>query len=82
MSFRFFPIVLDLHGYDTIEATGAILNVLKEFEEDEYMEYFDVIVGVGTGAVKFVVEDILEEECYPFDYLNQNGSKIRVFKRK
>ncbi|TPR54277.1 hypothetical protein [Metamycoplasma neophronis] len=82
MNFRFFPLVLDLHGYDTIEATAATLNALKEFEEDEYMEYIDIIVGIGTGAVKFVVEDLLEEECFPFSYLNKNGSKIRVYKRK
>lgn len=79
MSFNSFTI--DLHGQTTDEATATILNALFSFEQNEYLEYFDIITGNGTGALKFVAENLLIEEKYSFSYLNNNHSVIRVYKK-
>ena len=64
MKFNFFPMVLDLHGYDVNSATAAILNALYEFEQDEYNNYFDIIVGIGSGIIRQITEDLLDKEGY------------------
>ncbi|TPE58107.1 hypothetical protein FJO69_00395 [[Mycoplasma] falconis] len=81
MNFKFFPMEIDLHGMDTNQATAYLLGALFEFNEDRFNQYMDIIVGVGSGAMKFVTEQLLEEEGYPYKYLTSNGSKIRVYHR-
>ncbi|ENY68564.1 Hypothetical protein, putative Smr protein [Metamycoplasma auris 15026] len=72
---------IDLHGQDTTEATASVLNALFSFEQNRNYEFFDIITGNGSGALKFVVLDLLEKERYNYRFLNQSQSAIRVFKR-
>ncbi len=81
MKFNFFPMVLDLHGYDVNSATAAILNALYEFEQDEYNNYFDIIVGIGSGIIRQIAEDLLDKEGYYWKNIGNNLAKIRVFKK-
>ncbi|AXE60842.1 DNA mismatch repair protein MutS [[Mycoplasma] phocae] len=81
MNFNFDELEVDLHGCDSIEATAIVLNALKELEEDEYHNTYTFIAGNGSGAIKFIVEDILEKEGYRYIYLNKNKSIIKAFKK-
>ncbi|AZG68615.1 Smr/MutS family protein [Mycoplasma struthionis] len=73
------PLELDLHGLDTIEASSQTLLALYEFKNDEYNDTMDIIVGIGTGALRLTVEEILDKEGYRYSYLN-NRAVIRVYK--
>lgn len=81
MKFNFFPMVLDLHGYDVNSAIAAILNALYEFKQDEYNNYFDIIVGIGSGIIRQITEDLLDKEGYYWKNIGNNLAKIRVFKK-
>ncbi|PYF42630.1 Smr/MutS family protein [Metamycoplasma alkalescens] len=76
-----YSFTIDLHSQDSIEATNAVLNALFSFEENKNFEFFDIITGNGSGVLKFVVANLLEDEKYPFDFLNQNQSIIRVYRK-
>ncbi|PZW01497.1 Smr/MutS family protein [Metamycoplasma auris] len=77
-----YSFIIDLHGQDSIEATSSVLNALFAFDENKNYEYFDIITGNGSGALKFVVSDLLETENYRYKFLNQNQSIIRVYRKK
>ncbi|WP_052461466.1 Smr/MutS family protein [Metamycoplasma canadense] len=79
MSFSSFTI--DLHGQTGEKAVATVLNALFTFEQDKYLEYFDIIVGNGVGALKFYVSDLLDSENYSYQFINSNHSIIRVFKK-
>ncbi|RMA79075.1 Smr domain-containing protein [Metamycoplasma subdolum] len=77
---EYFVKKIDLHGLSVSQATAKVLNALFEFNEDSYLDFLDIMVGNGTGALKLQVETLLEEEGYSFTYLNQTHSLIRVKK--
>lgn len=77
----FYSFTIDLHGQTSEEAIVNILNALFSLEQEEFYEFFDIIVGNGTGTLKFVVSDLLEEEGYLFDFINSNHSIIRVYRK-
>ncbi|AWX69754.1 hypothetical protein [[Mycoplasma] anseris] len=81
MNFNFSENEYDLHGLDENQATAVVLNAIYELENDYYMNYFDLLIGIGTGTLKLVVENLLDEEGYSFVYLNKNCSKMRVYKK-
>ncbi|WP_240939120.1 DNA mismatch repair protein MutS [Mycoplasma phocoeninasale] len=81
MNLNFDELQVDLHGCDSLEATAIVLNALKELEEDEYHFSYTFIAGNGSGAIKFLVEDILDKEGYKYTYLNKSKSIIKAFKK-
>lgn len=76
-----YSFTIDLHGQTSEEAIVNVLNALFSLEQEEFYEFFDIIVGNGTGTLKFVVSDLLEEEGYLFDFINSNRSIIRVYRK-
>ncbi|MDC8911613.1 Smr/MutS family protein [Metamycoplasma hyosynoviae] len=62
-------LTLDLHGMDVFKATAVVINKIYEFEENEWAFQLNIICGKGTGALRNLVEDILERETnYAFEY--------------
>ncbi|WP_373435402.1 Smr/MutS family protein [Metamycoplasma equirhinis] len=82
MNFDFFPKQIDLHGLRTSEAISTVLNALYELENDSpNQNYLDIVVGVGTGALRLSVEELLDNENYRYEFTNSNKSSIRVYKK-
>ena len=54
--------LLDLHGLSTEEAYAKVQCKFFEFDENIEDEELLIMVGKGTGAMKIVVEDLLDEK--------------------
>ncbi|MGL4343370.1 MAG: Smr/MutS family protein [Metamycoplasmataceae bacterium] len=70
---------LDLHGLSVVEATSRVVSALFSFEEQDYEDELIIICGKGTGAIKISVIEILDEEDYYYEEINDGGA-IRVGK--
>ncbi|MGX9358367.1 Smr/MutS family protein [Mycoplasma sp. 128] len=71
---------IDLHGLDINRATAVVINSLRSFDYNSYEDELLIVTGNGTGSLKNLVEDILNEECYDWSYDNSQQSAFRVYK--
>lgn len=75
--------LLDLHGLSTEEAYAKVQCKFFEFDENIEDEELLIMVGKGTGAMKIVVEDLLDEKSFDYDYeYNENSSTFIITKIK
>lgn len=75
--------LLDLHGLSTEEAYAKVQCKFFEFDENIENEELWIMVGKGTGAMKIVVEDLLDEKSFDYDYeYNENSSTFIITKIK
>lgn len=65
--------IIDLHGLTEQEAIPTILGALFSLDLNDETEV-EIITGNGF-VLKRVLEEILEEEGYPFELIN-SGSYI------
>ncbi|MEE3928412.1 Smr/MutS family protein [Mycoplasmopsis ciconiae] len=64
---------VDLHGLLTEEASIIIVNNLFDLENDK-VDSITFITGIGTGALKYVVEDQVEKFNFNWTLLNNGGA--------
>ncbi|MGX9340141.1 Smr/MutS family protein [Mycoplasma sp. 332] len=76
-----YSLEIDLHGLTSDEASINVLNALFTLDQNEFMEYVDIIVGNGTKTLQFAISNLLEDEKYDYEFLNSNHSVIRAYKK-
>lgn len=59
---------LDLHGADINKATSMVLNKFYDFDSYDYEDELVIVCGRGTGALILLVEQLLNENSYKYDY--------------
>ncbi|MCP4336750.1 MAG: DNA mismatch repair protein MutS [Mycoplasma sp.] len=69
--------IIDLHGLTVVEATSETLMALLTFEEDNLEYELTIITGVGTGRVKNAITDLLNEEGYIYEIINNGSIRIK-----
>lgn len=65
---RWFNNKLDLHGVDINKATSMVLNKFYDFDSYDYEDELVIVCGRGTGALILLVEQLLNENSYKYDY--------------
>ncbi|UVD81580.1 DNA mismatch repair protein MutS [Mycoplasma iguanae] len=74
-------IEVELHYLTEQEAYGPILNALFEMENDQNIISILFITGKGSGAMKTVLENVLEENSYEWFFENNNTGAYRVYRK-
>jgi len=57
-----------LHGVDINKATSMVLNKFYDFDSYDYEDELVIVCGRGTGALILLVEQLLNENSYKYDY--------------
>ncbi|MBN0919107.1 Smr/MutS family protein [[Mycoplasma] gypis] len=70
---------VDLHGLDVQKATAVILNALYAFE-NSYDTRMIIVTGKGTGSLANLVEEILDQERFDWEYENSQHSAFIIYK--
>ena len=65
---RWFNNKLDLHGADINKVTSMVLNKFYDFDSYDYEDELVIVCGRGTGALILLVEQLLNENSYKYDY--------------
>lgn len=65
---RWFNNKLDLHGANINKATFMVLNKFYDFDSYDYEDELVIVCGRGTGALILLVEQLLNENSYKYDY--------------
>ena len=65
---RWFNNKLDLHCADINKATSMVLNKFYDFDSYDYEDELVIVCGRGTGALILLVEQLLNENSYKYDY--------------
>ena len=59
--------LLDLHGYDSEKALGALDRFLTQAESLK-LKRFRIMTGKGTGKIRALVIGVLKRGGYPWKY--------------
>ena len=65
---RWFNNKLDLHGANINKATSMVSNKFYDFDSYDYEDELVIVCGRGTGALILLVEQLLNENSYKYDY--------------
>ncbi|AAT27890.1 hypothetical protein [[Mycoplasma] mobile] len=74
---------IDLHGLDSWEATGVILNELFVLEENsDYKKSILFITGKGKGVLIETLLEILKSENYYYNKITEGSFRVYAKKEK
>ena len=57
-----------MHGADINKATSMVLNKFYDFDSYDYEDELVIVCGRGTGTLILLVEQLLNENSYKYDY--------------
>ncbi|WP_406613711.1 Smr/MutS family protein [Mycoplasma corogypsi] len=67
--------VIDLHGYQTEEATIIVENALFDYQNHK-VDHITFVTGKGGKVMETVVGNLLDKKRITYSYQNQGGAII------